>query len=114
MICVTVSAVVNAIYIIIRQSVFRVERLANSTNIDNNPNVNDMDRVARAKLLLAHAEKVRANAYSPYANYHVGAAIMTASGDIFVGTNVENAAHLSICAEKNAVGAAVAAGHREL
>ncbi len=62
------------------------------------------------KLLLRAAE-VRQQAYAPYSNYAVGAALLTDSGEIFTGCNVENASYgLTICAERNAVFAAVAAG----
>ncbi len=56
-------------------------------------------------------------AYAPYSNFRVGAAIVTGSGDIHVGCNVENASYgLSICAERNAVAKMVAdsSGDREI
>jgi cytidine deaminase len=61
--------------------------------------------------LLEAARKVMANAYAPYnpSQFKVGAAVRTVAGGIYVGCNVENASFgLTICAERNAVFAAVA------
>jgi cytidine deaminase len=53
-------------------------------------------------------------AYAPYSNYAVGAALLTASGRIYEGINVENAAYpTGICAERVAVFKAVSEGERE-
>jgi cytidine deaminase len=67
----------------------------------------------KAEDLIARAIAVRANAYAPYSQFAVGAAIVTDDGSIFEGVNVENASYgLAICAERSAAVAAVAAGHR--
>ncbi len=65
--------------------------------------------------LLAAARAVQANAHAPYSNFRVGAAIRTASGRVFSGCNVENAAYpQGSCAEAGAISAMVAAGEREI
>ncbi len=59
--------------------------------------------------LLRSARKAMKNAYAPYSKFRVGAAILTASGEIFVGCNVENASYgMTNCAERTAIFAAVA------
>lgn len=53
------------------------------------------------------------NAYCPYSKFPVGAAVLSAEGEIFAGCNVENASYgLTICAERNAIFQAVANGRR--
>ncbi|MFN3189338.1 MAG: cytidine deaminase [Aureliella sp.] len=65
--------------------------------------------------LIAEASRVRLNAYAPYSEFQVGAALLTSSGSIFVGCNFENASYgLAICAERNAIGAMIAAGEQEI
>lgn len=61
--------------------------------------------------LLKAARIVMNNAHAPYSNFKVGAALLTKSGEIFTGCNVENASYgLTICAERNAIFSAVANG----
>ena len=58
---------------------------------------------------------VRENAHAPYSNFKVGAAVRTASGQVFTGCNVENVAYPEgTCAEAGAIAAMVAAGEREI
>ena len=64
--------------------------------------------------LIQTAIEARKWAYAPYSNYPVGAALLTASGRIYDGVNVENAAYpTTICAERVAVFKAVSAGERD-
>ena len=65
--------------------------------------------------LLAAARAVQVNAHAPYSHFRVGAALRTASGQVFSGCNVENAAYpQGSCAEAGAIAAMVAAGEREI
>lgn len=73
-----------------------------------------MTPVERDELVTA-ACQARQQAYAKYSQYQVGAAIRTRSGKVFQGCNVENRSYgLTICAERAAVFAAVAEGHREI
>lgn len=64
--------------------------------------------------LIKSALSVRQNAYAPYSNYRVGAAILTTNGKVFVGCNVENVSYpAGSCAERNAIAAAVAEGYTD-
>ena len=64
--------------------------------------------------LVQSAIKGRLKAYAPYSKFAVGAAVQCKSGAIFAGSNIENISYgLTICAERIAIGSAVAAGERE-
>jgi cytidine deaminase len=63
------------------------------------------------KALLAQAIDIREKSYSPYSHYKVGAALLTCSGKVYLGANIENAGYTaSVCAERVAIFKAVIEG----
>lgn len=61
------------------------------------------------------AEKASENAYVPYSKFSVGACVLTDSGKVYTGCNFENSSFgLTICAERNAVGSAIADGEKKV
>jgi cytidine deaminase len=65
-------------------------------------------------ILLRRARAAMKSAYAPYSDFQVGAAVLLSDGRIFTGCNVENASYgLTICAERNAIFAAVAASKKK-
>ena len=66
------------------------------------------------RMLINTAISVRDWAYAPYSHYAVGAALLTASGKVYEGVNIENAAYpTTMCAERVAIYKAVSEGERE-
>lgn len=73
--------------------------------------INDRETISseQEKQLIDAARKALTNAYAPYSQFQVGAAVLTRQGNLFTGCNVENIAYgLSLCAERNAIAQAVA------
>lgn len=72
-----------------------------------------MDEV-KIKRLIDIATEARDKSYSPYSGFPIGAALLTNDGEVFTGTNVENASYgLTNCAERTAIFKAVSEGYRE-
>ncbi len=66
-----------------------------------------------AALLVQTALQAREKSYSPYSNFAVGAALLTAEGKIYTGANIESASYTpTVCAERVAMFSAVHAGER--
>jgi cytidine deaminase len=78
---------------------------------------NDLSKqiAANEAALIGAAQQVMAKAYAKYSHFSVGAALRTQAGKIYVGCNVENISYpVGVCAERNAIAAAVAAEGPEM
>ena len=70
------------------------------------------DEVTR---LVDAAQQAREHSYSPYSKFKVGAAVLTKNGEIFTGTNIENASYpAGLCAERTAIFHAIASGEKQI
>ncbi len=79
----------------------------------SNQDEGGLDAATIERMLRAAREAAR-HAYVPYSKFPVGAAVLTASGEIVPGVNIENASYgLTVCGERVAVFRAAAEGHRE-
>ena len=68
----------------------------------------------KAETLIELAKAARENAYAPYSNFKVGAALLCRSGKVYTGCNVENAAYSpTLCAERVAFGKAISEGEKD-
>ena len=73
-----------------------------------------MININKQNELIDAAMKVRGNAYAPYSNFQVAAALLCADGEIITGINMESSSYgLSVCAERNTIATAVAKGKKD-
>lgn len=65
--------------------------------------------------LMQKAVEVSKNSYSPYSKFPVGACVLTETGKVYTGCNFENSSFgMTICAERNAIGSAIADGEKRI
>jgi cytidine deaminase len=65
--------------------------------------------------LYIQAKEAASDSYSPYSDFRVGAVVLSKQGDLFYGTNVENASYgITICAERSAIVSAISSGHKTI
>jgi cytidine deaminase len=67
------------------------------------------------KSLIDQAKEARKQAYTPYSNFQVGAAVLTKNNHVFLGCNIENASYgLTNCAERTAIFKAISEGEKDI
>lgn len=67
------------------------------------------------KDLIKLAIENKKNSYSPYSNFRVSSVVLTKTGNIYKGVNIENAAYsVTLCAERSALSSAISAGDKEI
>ncbi len=82
-------------------------------NIDKNEELNKLD-LNSMKMLFKIAMKASENAYAPFSEFKVGAALLCKNGVVYTGVNVENSSYGgTICAEQVAISKAVSEGNRD-
>ncbi len=70
--------------------------------------------ILKQKELVSAALDVQKNAYAPYSNFKVAAALLCADGEVITGINMESSSYgLSVCAERNTIATAVAKGKKD-
>jgi len=70
--------------------------------------------ILKQKELVSAALEVQKNAYAPYSNFKVAAALLCADGEVITGINMESSSYgLSVCAERNTIATAVAKGKKD-
>ena len=68
----------------------------------------------KIKILIKKSFEAQKNSYAPYSNFNVGASLLCASGNIYLGANIENASYpAGICAERVAYSKAISEGEKE-
>lgn len=82
-----------------------------SVNVYTHIAYTDPSMIIVDQTLVQAAKKAHDNAYAPYSKFHVGAAVVTNTGNITSGSNVENASYgLTICAERNCISQSISRG----
>ncbi|MGI6083986.1 MAG: cytidine deaminase [Acetivibrionales bacterium] len=77
--------------------------------------IKNVQNIPESEKLVNLAVKIKENAYVPYSNFHVGAALFADNGRIYTGCNIENASYgAAICAERTAIVKAISDGAKRI